>query len=60
VDTEKVKRRRLFDNVGNFNAAFADRFANAFGHGVSQTKRHQAASSLLDHFAKAFISQRPT
>jgi phosphosulfolactate synthase len=31
---ESAKGVGLFDNEGNFNAKFADRFANAFGHGV--------------------------
>jgi phosphosulfolactate synthase len=49
---ESAKGVGLFDNEGNLNIAFADRFANAFGHGVimfeAPDKRSQFA--LLDHF----------
>jgi phosphosulfolactate synthase len=49
---ESAKGVGLFDDEGNLNIAFADRFANAFGHGVimfeAPDKRSQFA--LLDHF----------
>jgi phosphosulfolactate synthase len=51
---ESAKGVGLFDNEGNLNTAFADRFANAFGHGVimfeAPDKRSQFA--LLDHFGR--------
>jgi len=44
----------LFDDQGRFNAAFADRFANAFGLGVvmfeAPNKRSQFA--MLEHFGR--------
>jgi phosphosulfolactate synthase len=42
----------LFDNQGNFNRAFADRFAKEFGHGVVVFEAPNKPSQfmLLDHF----------
>ncbi len=42
----------LFDDDGNFNAGFADKFANAFGHNVVMFEAPNKPSqfALLDHF----------
>jgi phosphosulfolactate synthase len=42
----------LFDDEGNLNVGFADRFANAFGHGVVMFEAPNKPSqfALLDHF----------
>ena len=42
----------LFDDDGRFNAAFADRFANAFGHEVVifEAPNKPSQFALLDHF----------
>ncbi len=49
---ESAKGVGLFDDEGNFNAAFADRFANAFGHGVVifEAPNKPSQFALLDHF----------
>jgi len=51
---ESAKGVGLFDDEGNFNAAFADRFANAFGHGVVMFEAPNKPSqfALLDHFGR--------
>ncbi len=45
----------LFDDEGRFNAGFADRFADAFGHDVVMFEAPNKASqfALLDHFGPA-------
>ena len=49
---ESAKGVGLFDDMGNFNPAFADRFAEAFGHGIVMFEAPNKASqfALLDHF----------
>jgi phosphosulfolactate synthase len=51
---ESAKGVGVFDDGGNLNTAFADSFAEAFGHGVvvfeAPDKRSQFA--LLDHFGR--------
>jgi len=49
---ESAKGVGLFDNEGNLNAEFADRFANAFSHGVVmfEAPNKQSQFALLDHF----------
>lgn len=51
---ESAKGVGLFDDEGNFNAAFADRFANAFGHDVVMFEAPNKPSqfALLDHFGR--------
>lgn len=52
---ESAKGVGLFDDDGRFNAAFADRFADAFGHDVVMFEAPNKASqfALLDHFGSA-------
>lgn len=52
---ESAKGVGLFDDDGRFNAAFADRFANAFGHDVVMFEAPNKPSqfALLDHFGPA-------
>jgi phosphosulfolactate synthase len=49
---ESARGVGLFDDDGNFNGSFADRFADAFGHGIAifeaPDKRSQFA--LMNHF----------
>jgi len=49
---ESAKGIGLFDDEGNLNTAFADRFVNAFGHGVVMFEAPNKPSqfALLDHF----------
>jgi phosphosulfolactate synthase len=49
---ESAKGVGLFDDEGNLNVDFADRFANAFGHGVIMFEAPNKPSqfALLDHF----------
>jgi phosphosulfolactate synthase len=49
---ESAKGVGLFDDEGNLNVGFADRFANAFGHGVVmfEAPNKQSQFALLDHF----------
>jgi phosphosulfolactate synthase len=49
---ESAKGIGLFDDEGNLNVGFADRFANAFGHGVVMFEAPNKPSqfALLDHF----------
>jgi phosphosulfolactate synthase len=49
---ESAKGVGLFDNEGNLNVGFADRFANAFGHAVVMFEAPNKPSqfALLDHF----------
>jgi phosphosulfolactate synthase len=49
---ESAKGVGLFDDEGNLNVAFAERFANAFGHGVVMFEAPNKPSqfALLDHF----------
>jgi phosphosulfolactate synthase len=49
---ESAKGVGLFDDDGSFNAAFADRFANAFGHDIVMFEAPNKSSqfALLDHF----------
>lgn len=49
---ESAKGVGLFDDEGNLNVGFADRFANAFGHGVVMFEAPNKPSqfALLDHF----------
>ena len=51
---ESAKGVGLFDDEGNLNVAFADRFANAFGHGVVMFEAPNKPSqfALLDHFGR--------
>jgi phosphosulfolactate synthase len=44
----------LFDDEGKFNAAYADRFANAFGHNIVIFEAPNKASqfALMDHFGR--------
>jgi phosphosulfolactate synthase len=52
---ESAKGVGLFDDDGRFNAAFADRFAHAFGHDVVMFEAPNKPSqfALLDHFGAA-------
>lgn len=49
---ESAKGVGLFDDDGNLNVGFADRFVNAFGHGVVMFEAPNKPSqfALLDHF----------
>lgn len=49
---ESAKGVGLFDDDGNFNASFADRFARAFGHRIVMFEAPNKPSqfALLDHF----------
>ncbi len=49
---ESAKGVGLFDTEGNFNAAYADRFAHAFGHDVVMFEAPNKPSqfALLNHF----------
>ena len=49
---ESAKGVGLFDDAGNLNVTFADRFANSFGHGVVMFEAPNKPSqfALLDHF----------
>jgi len=49
---ESAKGVGLFDDNGNFNADFADRFADAFGHEIVMFEAPNKPSqfALLDHF----------
>jgi phosphosulfolactate synthase len=49
---ESAKGVGLFDDNGNFNAAFADRFAGAFGHEkvMFEAPNKPSQFALLDHF----------
>ncbi|TLY33465.1 MAG: hypothetical protein E6K56_00805 [Ignavibacteria bacterium] len=49
---ESAKGVGLFDDSGNFNSAFADRFAGAFGHKIVMFEAPNKPSqfALLDHF----------
>jgi phosphosulfolactate synthase len=49
---ESAKGVGLFDDEGNLKVGFADRFANAFGHGVVMFEAPNKPSqfALLDHF----------
>jgi phosphosulfolactate synthase len=51
---ESAKGVGLFDDEGNLNVGFADRFANAFGHGVVMFEAPNKPSqfALLDHFGR--------
>ena len=51
---ESAKGVGLFDNDGNLNVDFADRFAQAFGHGVVMFEAPNKPSqfALLDHFGR--------
>jgi phosphosulfolactate synthase len=51
---ESAKGVGLFDDGGNLNVGFADRFANAFGHGVVMFEAPNKPSqfALLDHFGR--------
>ncbi|HET9275186.1 MAG TPA: phosphosulfolactate synthase [Gemmatimonadales bacterium] len=49
---ESAKGVGLFDDAGNFNAAFADRFAATFGHDIVlfEAPNKPSQFALLDHF----------
>jgi phosphosulfolactate synthase len=49
---ESAKDVGLFDDAGNLNVGFADRFAKAFGHGVVifEAPNKPSQFALLDHF----------
>jgi phosphosulfolactate synthase len=49
---ESAKGVGLFDDAGNFNASFADRFANEFGHDIVlfEAPNKPSQFALLDHF----------
>lgn len=51
---ESAKGVGLFDNEGNLNVQFADRFVNAFGHGTVMFEAPNKPSqfALLDHFGR--------
>jgi len=51
---ESAKGVGLFDDEGNLNVDFADRFANAFGHSVIMFEAPNKPSqfALLDHFGR--------
>jgi len=52
---ESARGVGLFDDAGNFNAAFADRFASAFGLDVVlfEARNKPSQFRLLDHFGSA-------
>ena len=49
---ESAKGVGLFDDAGNFNAGFADRFAETFGHDIVlfEAPNKPSQFALLDHF----------
>jgi phosphosulfolactate synthase len=49
---ESARGVGLFDDLGNFNAAFADRFVSAFGHArvMFEAPNKQSQFALLDYF----------
>ena len=49
---ESARGVGLFDEQGNFNPTFADRFVEAFGHGTIMFEAPNKPSqfALLDHF----------
>lgn len=51
---ESAKGVGLFDNEGNLNVGFADRFAKEFGHGVVvfEAPNKPSQFALLDHFGR--------
>ena len=51
---ESAKGVGLFDDAGNLNRVFADRFAEAFGHKTIMFEAPNKASqfALLDHFGR--------
>jgi len=51
---ESAKGVGLFDDEGNLNVGFADRFADEFGHGVVMFEAPNKPSqfALLDHFGR--------
>ena len=51
---ESAKGVGLFDELGNLNVGFADRFVNAFGHDVVMFEAPNKSSqfALLDHFGR--------
>ena len=51
---ESAKGVGLFDDAGNLNVEFADRFVNVFGHGVVMFEAPNKPSqfALLDHFGR--------
>jgi len=51
---ESAKGVGLFDDEGNLNVGFADRFAKAFGHGVVvfEAPNKPSQFALLDHFGR--------
>lgn len=51
---ESARGVGLFDDAGNFNAAFADRFAQTFGHKTVMFEAPNKSSqfALLDHFGR--------
>ena len=51
-DRESAKGVGLFDDEGNFNAAFADRFANAFGLEavIFEAPNKPSQFTMLEHF----------
>lgn len=51
---ESARGVGLFDDDGNFNAAFADRFANTFGHEkvIFEAPNKPSQFALLDHFGR--------
>ncbi len=51
---ESAKGVGLFDNEGNLNVGFADRFVSAFGHSVVMFEAPNKPSqfALLDHFGR--------
>jgi len=51
---ESAKGVGLFDDEGNLNVGFADRFANAFGHDIVMFEAPNKPSqfALLDHFGR--------
>lgn len=52
---ESAKGVGLFDDDGNFNGAFADRFASTFGHElvIFEAPNKPSQFALLDHFGPA-------
>jgi phosphosulfolactate synthase len=51
---ESAKGVGVFDNDGNLNVQFADRFADAFGHGIVMFEAPNKPSqfALLDHYGR--------
>jgi phosphosulfolactate synthase len=51
---ESAKGVGLFDDAGNLNVDFADRFANAFGHGIVifEAPNKPSQFALLGHFGR--------